>query len=69
MPLYSFPQETYIVYYNDDKSRLRYKKMVAGTAFDVPDWITVEQFTNETEARTRAEELGYIFDPELEDDD
>lgn len=63
MALYNFDELTYAIIHSDD-GFLQYSKMDAGTALETPR--TVELFTDEAEAKARAEELGYVFpEPDL----
>ena len=59
MALYTFTELTYAIIHSDD-GYLQYSEMNAGTALETPR--TVELFTDEAEAKARAEELGYVFD-------
>ena len=59
MTLYTFTELTYAIIHSDD-GYLQYSEMDAGTGLETPR--TVELFTDETEAKARAEELGYVFD-------
>jgi hypothetical protein len=62
MALYTFTELTYAIIHSDD-GYLQYSEMTAGTALETPR--TVELFTDEDEAKARAEELGYVFvDPD-----
>lgn len=62
MALYTFDELTYAIIYSDN-GYLQYSEMDAGTALETPR--TVELFTDEAEAKARAEELGYVFvDPD-----
>ncbi len=58
MALYTFDKLTYAIIHSDD-GYLQYSEMNAGTALETPH--TVELFTDEAEAKARAEELGYVF--------
>lgn len=58
MALYTFDELTYAVIHNED-GYLQYSEMDPGTELVSPH--TVETFTDEVLAKTRAEELGYVF--------
>jgi hypothetical protein len=62
MALHTFTEQSYVVIHNDD-GYLQYSEMEPGTELETPH--TVEIFTDEAEAKARAEELGYVFpDPD-----
>lgn len=62
MALHTFTELSYVVIHNDD-DYMQYDEMGPGTELATPH--TVEIFTDEAEAKARAEELGYIFpDPD-----
>ena len=62
MALYTFDELTYAIIHSDD-GYLQYSEMNAGTGLST--LRTVELFTDEAEAKARAEELGYVFDGDL----
>lgn len=59
MATYTFTEQTYLVLHGDN-GFLQYATVEPDTALTTPH--TVESFTDETEAKARAEELGYVFD-------
>jgi hypothetical protein len=58
MALYTFDEQSYVVIHSDD-GYLQFSEMGAGTELVTP--YDVEVFTDEAEAKARAEELGYVF--------
>jgi hypothetical protein len=58
MALYTFDEQSYAVIHGDD-GYLQFSEMGAGTELATP--YDVEIFTDEAEAKARAEELGYVF--------
>jgi hypothetical protein len=60
MALHTFTELTYAVIHSED-GYLQYDEMSPGTELVTPH--TVETFTDEDEAKVRAEELGYVFGP------
>lgn len=62
MATYIFDELTYVIIHSDD-GYVRYREMGEGTGLSSSR--TVEVFTDEAEAKARAEELGYVFDGEL----
>jgi hypothetical protein len=59
MALHTFNTLTYVVVHSND-GYLQYTEMPSGTELVTPH--TVETFTDEDEAKIRAEELGYSFE-------
>jgi hypothetical protein len=59
MALYNFTDLTYVVLHGDN-GFVQYAEVGPNAAVETPH--IVESFTDESEAKARAEELGYVFD-------